>query len=47
MKLVARVELASQVEFELLQGVQQQSTSWKRHWVFIGFKEIVQHNFIA
>ena len=35
--------LAPQVEFELLEGMQQQNTSWTRHQVVcIVFKEIVQ-----
>ena len=46
--LVAHVALAPQacqVEFELLEGMQQQNTSWTRHQVVcIVFKEIVQLN---
>ena len=51
--LVAHVALllapqACQVEFELLEDMQQQNTSWTRHQVVrIVFKEIVQLNFIA
>ena len=49
--LVAHVALAPQacqVEFELLEDMQQQNTSWTRHQVVrIVFKEIVQLNFIA
>ena len=38
----------SQVEFELLEGMQQQNISWTRHQVVcIVFNEIVQLNFIA
>ena len=40
--------IAPQVEFELLEGVQQQNTSWTRHQVVcIVFKEVVQINFAA
>ena len=43
MVLVALVALAPPVEFELLEGMQQQNTSWPRHQVVcIVFKEIVQ-----
>ena len=49
--LVAHVALAPQacqVEFELLEDMQQQNTSWTRHQVVrIVFKEIVQLNFIS
>ena len=41
--LVAHVALAPQVEFELLEGMQQQNTSWTRHEVVcIVFRNIVQ-----
>ena len=41
--LVAHAALAPQVEFELLEGMQQQNTSWtRRQVVCIVFKEIVQ-----
>ena len=40
--------IAPQVEFDLLEGMQQQNTSWTRHQlVSIAFKEIVQLNLIA
>ena len=51
LRLVEHVALAHQayeVEFELLEDMQQQNTSWTRHQVVcIVFKEIVQLNFIA
>ena len=41
--LVPHVALAPQVKFELLEGMQQQNSSWTRHQVvFIVFKQIVQ-----
>ena len=44
----ANVALAPQVEFELLEGMQQQNTSGARHQVVcIVFKEVVQINFMA
>ena len=43
--LVVLAPQACQVEFELVEGVQQQNTSWTRHQVVcIVFKEIVQLN---
>ena len=41
--LVAHVALAPQFQFELLEGMQQQNTSWtRRQIVCIVFKETVQ-----
>ena len=46
-RLVAHA-LAPQVEFEYLEGMQQQNISWTSHQVIcIVFKEIVQLNFMA
>ena len=43
---LAHAALAPQVEFELLEGVQQQKHQWTRHQVVcIVFKEVVQINF--
>ena len=51
LRLVEHVALAHQayeVEFELLEDMQQQNTSWTRHQIVcFMFKEIVQLNFYS
>ena len=48
MSTVAHVALAPQIQFELLEVIQQQNTSWTRHQVVCTvFKEIVQENYVA